>query len=71
MPFKYDEYHSAQDHALGPGFENIIAFFQNLELGQTVLDVATRLLGMLLVALSVQFILEGFFAFPAANGGTV
>jgi hypothetical protein len=25
----------------------------------------------LLVALSVQFILEGFFAFPAANGGTV
>jgi len=39
MPVKYDEYYSAQDHALGPGFENIIAFFQNLELGQTVFDV--------------------------------
>jgi hypothetical protein len=71
MPVKYDEYYSTQDHALGPAFEGVISFFQNLEAGQTVLDVATRLLGILLVALSVQFILEGFFAFPAANGGTV
>ena len=33
MPVKYDEYYSAQDHALGP------ALAQNLEVGQTVLDV--------------------------------
>ena len=39
MPAKYDEYYSAQDHALGPAFEDVIAFFQNLEIGQTVLDV--------------------------------
>ena len=38
MPVKYDEYYSAQDHALGPAFKEVIAFFQNLELGQ-VLDV--------------------------------
>jgi tellurite methyltransferase len=39
MPVKYDEYYSAQDHALGPAFEDVIAFFQNLEAGQTVLGV--------------------------------
>jgi 2-polyprenyl-3-methyl-5-hydroxy-6-metoxy-1,4-benzoquinol methylase len=39
MPVKYDEYYSAQDHALGPAFKDIIAFFKNLEVGQTVLDV--------------------------------
>ena len=39
MPAQYDEYYSAQDHALGPAFKEVIAFFQNLELGQTVLDV--------------------------------
>ena len=39
MPAKYDEYYSAQDHALGPAFEDVIALFQNLEIGQTVLDV--------------------------------
>ena len=39
MPVKYDEYYSAQDHALGPAFKDVIAFFQNLEVGQTVLDV--------------------------------
>ena len=39
MPVKYDEYYSTQDHALGPAFKEVIAFFQNLELGQTVLDV--------------------------------
>ena len=33
MPVKYHEYYSAQDHALGPAFEDVIAFFQNLELG--------------------------------------
>ena len=39
MPVKFDEYYSAQDHALGPAFKDVIAFFQNLEVGQTVLDV--------------------------------
>ena len=39
MPVKYDEYYSAQDHALDPAFEDVIAIFQNLEAGQTVLDV--------------------------------
>ena len=39
MPVKYDEYYSAQNHALGPAFEDVIAFFQNLEAGQTVLGV--------------------------------
>ena len=39
MPVKYDEYYSTQDHAVGPAFKEVIAFFQNLELGQTVLDV--------------------------------
>ena len=39
MPVNYDEYYSAQDHALGPAFEDVIAIFQNLEAGQTVLDV--------------------------------
>jgi 2-polyprenyl-3-methyl-5-hydroxy-6-metoxy-1,4-benzoquinol methylase len=39
MPVKYDEYYSTQDHALGPAFEGVISFFQNLEAGQTVLDV--------------------------------
>ena len=39
MPVKYDEYYSTQDHALGPAFKVVFAFFQNLELGQTVLDV--------------------------------
>ena len=33
MPVKYHEYYSAQDLALGPAFEDVIAFFQNLELG--------------------------------------
>jgi len=32
-------------------------------LGKTGIDVLTRLLGMLLAALSVQFVLEGFFEF--------
>ncbi len=40
-------------------------------LGKTGIDVVTRLLGMLLAALSVQFVLEGFFAFLPANGGAV
>ena len=39
MPVKYDEYYSAQNHALGSAFKDAIAFFQNLEVGQTVLDV--------------------------------
>ena len=39
MPVYNDEYYSAQDHALGPAFKDVIAFFQNLEVGQTVLDV--------------------------------
>ena len=39
MPVKYDEYYSAQDDALGPALKDAIAFFQNLEVGQTVLDV--------------------------------
>ena len=39
MPATYDGYYGAQDHALGPAFEDVIAFFQNLEIGQTVLDV--------------------------------
>ena len=39
-------------------------------LGKTGIDVVTRLLGMLLAALSVQFVLEGFFAFlPEAGRG--
>jgi tellurite methyltransferase len=42
MPVKYDEYYSAQDHALGRAFEDVIAFFQNLEAGQTVLDVGVE-----------------------------
>jgi multiple antibiotic resistance protein len=40
-------------------------------LGKTGIDVVTRLLGMLLAALSVQFVLEGFFAFLPANGGAL
>ena len=40
-------------------------------LGKTRIDVVTRLLGMLLAVLSVQFVLEGFFAFLPANGGAV
>ena len=40
-------------------------------LGKTRIDVVTRLLGMLLAALSVQFVLEGFVAFLPANGGAV
>ena len=40
-------------------------------LGKTGIDVVTRLLGMVLAALSVQFVLEGFFAFLPANGGAV
>ena len=39
MPVNYDEYYSAQDRALGPAFEDVIAIFQHLEAGQTVLDV--------------------------------
>ena len=39
MPVKYDEYYSAQDHALGPAMKDVVAFFQNLEAGQTVSDV--------------------------------
>ena len=38
MPVKYDEYYNTQDHALGPAFKEVIACFQNLELGQ-VLDL--------------------------------
>ena len=34
MPVKYDEYYSAQDHALGPAYADVIAFFQNLEKGK-------------------------------------
>jgi multiple antibiotic resistance protein len=40
-------------------------------LGKTGIDVVTRLLGMLLAALSVQFVLKGFFAFLPAQGGAV
>ena len=40
-------------------------------LGKTGIDVVTRLLGMLLAALSVQFVLEGFFAFLPANRRSV
>ncbi|MEL6520929.1 MAG: MarC family protein [Pseudomonadota bacterium] len=36
-------------------------------LGRTGIDVVTRLLGMLLAALSVQFVLDGIGAFPFAN----
>ena len=36
MPVKYDESYSAQDHALGPACKEVIAFFQNLELGQVL-----------------------------------
>ncbi|NCX71742.1 MAG: MarC family protein, partial [Rhodobacteraceae bacterium] len=32
-------------------------------LGKTGIDVLTRLLGMLLAALSVQFVIEGLFEF--------
>ena len=39
MPVSYDECYSAQDHALGPVLKDVIAFFKNLEVGQTVLDV--------------------------------
>ncbi|NCV12052.1 MAG: class I SAM-dependent methyltransferase [Rhodobacteraceae bacterium] len=39
MPVKYDEYYSAQNHALGSAFKDATAFFQNLEVGQTMLDV--------------------------------
>jgi len=39
--------------------------------GKTRIDVVTRLLGILLAALSVQFVLEGFFALLSANGGVV
>ena len=39
VPVKYDEYYSAQNHALGSAFKDATAFFQNLEVGQTVLDV--------------------------------
>ena len=49
--------------ALADGLEKL--------LGKTGIDVITRLLGMLLAALSVQFVLEGFFAFLKANGGTI
>ena len=38
MPVKYDEYYSTHDHAVGPAFKEVIAFFQNLELEQ-VLDL--------------------------------
>ena len=40
-------------------------------LGKTGIDVVTRLLGMLLAALCVQFVLEGFFAFLPANRGAL
>jgi multiple antibiotic resistance protein len=49
--------------ALADGLEKL--------LGKTGIDVITRLLGMLLAALSVQFVLEGFFAFLKANGGAI
>jgi multiple antibiotic resistance protein len=49
--------------ALADGLEKL--------LGKTGIDVITRLLGMLLAALSVQFVLEGFFAFLKANGSTI
>ena len=39
MPSKYDGYYSAQNHALGPAYVDVIASFQNMEIGQTVLDV--------------------------------
>jgi multiple antibiotic resistance protein len=49
--------------ALADGLEKL--------LGKTGIDVITRLLGILLAALSVQFVLEGFFAFLKANGGAI
>ena len=40
-------------------------------LEKTGIDGVTRLLVMLLAALSVQFVVEGFFAFLPSNGGAV
>ena len=58
------------------GLISVFIFFSMADgleklLGKTGIDVVTRLLGMLLAALSVQFVLEGFFAFLPANGGAV
>ena len=49
--------------ALADGLEKL--------LGKTGIDVITRLLGMLLAAVCVQCVLEGFFAFLKANGGAI
>ena len=58
------------------GLISVFIFFSMADgleklLGKTGIDVVTRLLGMLLAALAVQFVLEGFFAFLPANGGAV
>jgi multiple antibiotic resistance protein len=58
------------------GLITVFIFFSTADgleklLGKTGIDVVTRLLGMLLAALSIQFISEGFFAFLPANGGAV
>jgi 2-polyprenyl-3-methyl-5-hydroxy-6-metoxy-1,4-benzoquinol methylase len=39
IPDKYDKYYCDPDNALVTAFKEVVAFCENLELGQTVLDV--------------------------------